>query len=408
MHWLGAALALTAIGSGLWIVYGRPSAGLSIDASAWRYSLHKTIGVATALYLLARLAVMARGGFAPAGGRSIEILAAAATQGFMLAALAILPLSGLAQHMLIQGAAPIWLFPVEAARAFLAGHNLLPPADPLQAARLGRVHVALGWGLIAALLLHAGAALKHHVIDRDDVLARMVGRPAVVDRRDGVATSAALRMRRGGLAAGMGLAGLLAALALVLADPHSPASGAPPLKEETRQQQPSAETWRWIADPRESRLEIEGEQAGAPFTALFRAFDVDIVFDPANPEKASILAQIAANSFFSGLSDRDAIVHGEDWLDARRHPVVRWHAQGAERIDETRFRARGELTIGLSSAPVELVFSLAISGAVATAQGEASFPRAALALGRGETGAAEIAGPMIKVRTRIRAHRAAP
>lgn len=39
---------------------------------------------------------------------------------------------------------------------------------------LARIHAYGGYGLIALLLLHAGAALRHHLVLRDDVLRRMI------------------------------------------------------------------------------------------------------------------------------------------------------------------------------------------------------------------------------------------
>ena len=40
---------------------------------------------------------------------------------------------------------------------------------------MGDLHAALAWGLIAIAALHALAALKHHFIDRDTTLTRMLG-----------------------------------------------------------------------------------------------------------------------------------------------------------------------------------------------------------------------------------------
>ncbi len=40
------------------------------------------------------------------------------------------------------------------------------------------VHVIGGWILLAAVVGHAAVALKHHVLDHDATLARMVGRSA--------------------------------------------------------------------------------------------------------------------------------------------------------------------------------------------------------------------------------------
>jgi cytochrome b561 len=36
------------------------------------------------------------------------------------------------------------------------------------------MHGAGGWVILILLALHAGAALKHHILDRDGVLQRMI------------------------------------------------------------------------------------------------------------------------------------------------------------------------------------------------------------------------------------------
>ena len=46
---------------------------------------------------------------------------------------------------------------------------------------LKQVHVVLNCALFATACIHVGAALKHHFVDRDDVLARML--PLVAPRR---------------------------------------------------------------------------------------------------------------------------------------------------------------------------------------------------------------------------------
>jgi cytochrome b561 len=51
---------------------------------------------------------------------------------------------------------------------------VLMAPDPELKEILGEAHELLSWALIALLLLHVGAALKHHLIDRDDVLRRML------------------------------------------------------------------------------------------------------------------------------------------------------------------------------------------------------------------------------------------
>ena len=47
--------------------------------------------------------------------------------------------------------------------------------DKQQADLIGTVHWAGAWAMMGLALLHAGAALKHHVIDKDITLLRMLG-----------------------------------------------------------------------------------------------------------------------------------------------------------------------------------------------------------------------------------------
>lgn len=47
---------------------------------------------------------------------------------------------------------------------------------PEQADVAGAIHFYVAWALVVFALLHGLAALKHHVLDRDDTLKRMLGR----------------------------------------------------------------------------------------------------------------------------------------------------------------------------------------------------------------------------------------
>jgi len=107
-------------------------------------------------------------------------LAAEATHLALYAMMFLLPLSG-------------WLMLSLSANdgAVALPGGLTLPAPPLVAdmsfverARLEQraenVHLLSIWAIIVLLIMHIGAALKHHFIDRDDVLARMI--PALARR----------------------------------------------------------------------------------------------------------------------------------------------------------------------------------------------------------------------------------
>ncbi|HVE44744.1 MAG TPA: cytochrome b [Gammaproteobacteria bacterium] len=51
--------------------------------------------------------------------------------------------------------------------------NLISPSEE-QRLLFQQIHQWLGYGLIATIILHASAAFKHHFINKDDILKRMI------------------------------------------------------------------------------------------------------------------------------------------------------------------------------------------------------------------------------------------
>ncbi|MDQ6965924.1 MAG: hypothetical protein Q9M23_03245, partial [Mariprofundaceae bacterium] len=47
--------------------------------------------------------------------------------------------------------------------------------DKHQADMIGLLHLAAAWALMALAGMHAAAAMKHHYLDRDSTLLRMLG-----------------------------------------------------------------------------------------------------------------------------------------------------------------------------------------------------------------------------------------
>jgi cytochrome b561 len=80
--------------------------------------------------------------------------------------LLLLPLSGWAMVSGPQGRRPLTWFGV-------ADLPYLPVTSPT-AERAAALHGLFGWVMLALVLLHVGAALRHHLLLRDGVLARML------------------------------------------------------------------------------------------------------------------------------------------------------------------------------------------------------------------------------------------
>jgi cytochrome b561/polyisoprenoid-binding protein YceI len=388
LHWLIAAAVMTTAVIGLLMTRLDGIIALNAAGLAQRiflYGLHKTLGLVIAAVVVWRLALVLRAGLLRSGHSPAEVVSARFVAGLLLTALVLLPLTGLVQHMLVRGAAPIWSVP-----AFEILAN-----DPALSLRFGAAHRTLAWLMLGAIALHIAGALKHHLIDRDDTLRRMLfggqttSSPNAVFALAPTASVAPL--------AGVAL-GLTAAIAGFLATPA--------IKQPTITSALPAGSW--IMDRSKSRLDIEAVQGSEAFKARFDRFDVRIVLDPARLEQAEITAEIDVASFASGLPDRDTVARDSDWLEAARYPSARYASSQLTKNPDGRYRADGMLRIRDWRAPVTLTFDLVISGDRARARGEAQFDRFDLKLGRGDTGGEDMAGRTIRITLDIHAQRARP
>lgn len=131
------------------------------------YSWHKWAGVSIFLFVILRL--MWRLGHRPpalpAGMPRWQVRVAEGTHHLLYLLMFAVPLSG-------------WL--MSSAKGFqTVWFGLLPLPDLLQKdTELGdllqQLHMILNFSMAGLVLAHLGAALKHHLIDRDDVLTRML------------------------------------------------------------------------------------------------------------------------------------------------------------------------------------------------------------------------------------------
>ena len=168
LHWLIAALIVCGFTLGLSMV----DLPLSRQKLQW-YAWHKSIGLTVFLLSCARLAW--RGWHPPPPPPPMpdwQRRAAAISHAMLYVLLLVIPISG-------------WLYS-SATGVQVVYLGLLPlpdlvPKDKGLATVLRACHVTLNFTLLMLVCVHAAAALKHHVIDRDTVLWRMF--PAARPRR---------------------------------------------------------------------------------------------------------------------------------------------------------------------------------------------------------------------------------
>ena len=162
LHWLVALLIFAAFPLGLYMS--------DLPLSPYRlrlYSYHKWIGITIFLLAVLRMAwrLARRPPALPDNMAAWEKHAADGMHWLLYALLFIVPTSG-------------WL--MSSAKGFqTVWFGVLPLPDLVGRDKvlgdlLTELHESFNFLMMGVLLVHAGAAVKHHFIDRDDVLVRML------------------------------------------------------------------------------------------------------------------------------------------------------------------------------------------------------------------------------------------
>ncbi len=161
LHWAMALLIIALL------IVGHVMGAL--PKGEWRsgfYDIHKAVGVVVFALLIGRLVWRLIKGAPqlPAAMGRLERLAAQGGHVLLYILMAAMPLSGFAMSQ--TGGHPV-------AMAGLALPVVFAKDEALSKL-FQNIHGTLGWGLVVLLLVHVGAALRHHFVLKDDVLRRML------------------------------------------------------------------------------------------------------------------------------------------------------------------------------------------------------------------------------------------
>lgn len=182
LHWLIALLVLGMVPAGWWMSDAIKNPETQMQAFQV-FQLHKSMGFTILALTVARLVwrLMHPAPPLPAGMAGWQRLGAHLTHWGFYALLILIPLSGwvyVSTGWSAELARPVpvptlWFGLFEIPHLpFIAGQPQEARVAISEASM--SAHSALVWGGIVLFVLHVGAALKHHVMDGDGVLARMI------------------------------------------------------------------------------------------------------------------------------------------------------------------------------------------------------------------------------------------
>ncbi|MEM9495196.1 MAG: cytochrome b/b6 domain-containing protein [Pseudomonadota bacterium] len=360
LHWVIAALIIGQIAGGF-VMHNLPNtAAIKFDL----YQLHKSFGVLVLLLTAARLGwrFTHRPPALPVHMAAWEKIGARAAHWGFYILLFLTPLSG----WFMVSASPTDI-PTKLFGAVPWPHLPIDPPDRAATEEMfkGR-HELLAKLIIALLVLHVGAALKHQFFDKDGVFASMAPR----SRRQAAGIAGAFTI-------------FAVATAVYFAMPEK--SAAPQVEQIAT---PGGEVGEiglggWLVDPAKSRLTFTAIEKGDAFTGAFSSFDAAITLDPAALNEASIEVVVSTASAATGDSLRDSNLPGAPWFDIDDYPTARFTSNAIAATGEGAYEARGVLQIKDYEQNLTLPFTLSIDGDKAHATGEVTLVRTDFGLGLG-------------------------
>ncbi len=247
----------------------------------------------------------------------------------------------------------------------------------------GTVHKIGAFSLIAAIGLHGAGAFKHHFLDRDATLLRIL--PVAWPRLGAVLS----------LIVFIGLLGTAFLLGTYkeFFRPETPQASREEsvLKVETIDsfQAPAAQRYNWVIVQEQSEIAFSVAVQGDPFKGRFNDFSGDIYFDPANLADSAVNMSVNTASVQTGSKERDTTIALPIWLASSSFPQARFKAGTFEQTGENRYIASGQLTLRGVTKPLSVPFTLVIEerddgGKTARMEGSFTVPRLDFGIGQKE------------------------
>lgn len=367
LHWLIAAFIVVQVALGLYMTRGALGHQLKFEL----YQLHKSMGITVLMLMAVRVfwRFLATTPAWPGHMRQWKRRAARNTHIALYALLLMVPLSGWA---MISAVYSPFSFPTQLFNTIPWPH--IPAIENLSVGQkktvepyLKNVHAALGWVLLALVLLHVAAALRHALILKDGVMLRMVPRFLKASTY------------------------LIVPFALMTV---FVACASPALAQE------------WAINKEKSRITFEFDAGGRPIAGEFQHFRAEIRFDPDHLDISEISAAIDANTINTGQPQVNDALLTREWFDVQTYPAVGFRAISVEEGEaDGAYVMEGELTIKGRTKRISIPFALTIDQGEAQVMGETEINRQNFAVGPSEPSGGTTIGDRIKVKLDLLATR---
>jgi cytochrome b561/polyisoprenoid-binding protein YceI len=351
-HWLIALLILAELPLGMVANDMAFDTAELLQRKALLFSIHKTLGVTIFFVALARIfwaLTQPKPGLLNAENR-IETIAADLVHWLLYGALVLVPLTGWMHHAATTGFAPIW-WPLGQSLPFV-------PKDDGFAQMFAAIHSVSTKVLIACVALHIAGALKHHLLDKDATLRRML--PGAAPQPEPPLQHGSKWPRLAAVIIWVSVLAVGAAIGI--------AEG---VDDTAKGQAQNAVTSDWVIQ--EGSIDISVTVFGSPVTGHFADWTADITFEEGETPgiRGHVEVTVAIASLSLGSVTQQAL--GPDYFDAATFPTARFMAD--IRAVPDGYSADGTLTVKDKSVPVALFFTLYSKDGVSKMNGDIGLDR---------------------------------
>ncbi len=385
LHWVTALLIFGLLFIGFYMV------GLDFNEDKLAlYALHKSFGLLVLALVIVRVIwhVICRKPKSLSTHTKIEKALAHSAHAFLYIALFAMPLSGWV--MSSAGDFSIQFF----------GINLpdIVGKDKALFENSQDVHEIIAMILVIVVGLHILGALKHHFVDRDETLQRMIS------TRLGLVGGAIFTLVVGVLFA--------PAVYFVAEEVFEEISGkhGEELYDNVHVDVSDLDETRtvrslWDIVDERSDVVFTATQYGQDFEGVFEIFDGKINFHPEDLESSSVHIVIDVASINTGSDERDVQAVSADWFNVDTYPKAEFSAHKFSKDANGEYVAYGNLSLRGVLLPVEFPFFLDIEGDRATMQGHVTLSRLDFGIGQREWQSTDTIGGRVDVKIKIEAVR---
>lgn len=356
LHWLTAALILTAFPLGVVANNWGYDTSDQLATKAMLFSLHKTVGVAVFFVAFARILwALSQPRPAPMHPqRRLETALAETVHWMLYISLLAVPLTGWVHHAATTGFAPIW-WPFGQTLPFV-------PQTPAVESGAAALHWLFTKVLLASLVLHIAGAVKHQVVDRDGVLQRML---------PGQSATRAIPAR-----SAHSVVPVIAAAVIYLAGAGAALTLIAPADTTTRTALQAPQSGWQVSD---GTLNFTVSQLGSPVTGRFDDWTAAITFDEVarDGQHGDVVVTIAVDTLTLGSVTTQA--KGPEFFDVENHPTAVFEAAILPNGDS--YLADGTLSLSGASVDVALPFDLTVDGDEAQMRGSVTLDRRDFGMG---------------------------